>query len=235
MNMFSYGHDENEGSRIYKDKQRIVWADIARTIAIFCVVLCHAVGKVYPFCLDSINSLSPQARLLAHSCLYIGRLGVPIFLILTGYFLLPRDYSFENCKKFWKNKCIPLLITTEIWFFLYWIFQSFQTRSIDFLKLIYEMLFLRNTDINHLWYLPMVLGIYIFIPFISRAIKQIPNKILWMIVIFVVLYCFVVPFINNILLFNGLSGIKNILYLEYSGKVYGVYLIIGYLISKKFF
>lgn len=235
MNMFTYVDNTNKDLKTDVEKQRIVWADVTRTIAIFCVVLCHAVGKVYPFDLDSIMKLSPQARLLAHSLLYIGRLGVPFFLILTGYFLLSRDFSFEYSKKFWKHKCLPLLITTEIWIFLYWVFQCFQTRSIDFLKLFYELLFLRYTDINHLWYLPMILGIYIFIPFISKAIKLVPNNILWIIISGVVLYCFIVPFINNILLLNGLSGVSSILYLEYSGEAYGVYLIIGYLISDNNF
>ena len=228
---FSMIHNE-ELSNI-RGKNRIVWADIARTVAILCIVLCHVVESIYPFTLNSITSLSSQARIFALSLMYLGRLGVPIFLVLTGYLLLSRDYSIENSKKFWKNKCLPLFICTELWIFLYWIFQCFLCKNVDFLKLIYELLFLRNTDINHLWYLPMILGIYIFIPFISRAIKYISNKVLWIFVGLVLFYCFIIPLINTFLLFNGLDGIKNIVYLEYSGKVYGVYVIIGYLMSKK--
>lgn len=212
---------------------RVVWVDVARSFAIICVIVCHSVEGVYPLDLQSVLELSSQARIFVFAMMTIGRLGVPIFLILTGYLLLGRNYNVEESIKFWKTKCIPLLITTEIWRLIYWFFVGNQVGTLDFENLVRQLLFLKSTEINHLWYLPMILGIYLFIPFISNAIHRFPSKILWVLLGIVVVYLFLVPFINMLLILNGEEGVSNQFDLSYSGGIYGVYLILGYLISKK--
>lgn len=223
----------NRKSEQIDNSSRIYWIDVARSLAIICVILCHSVEGVYPLDIHSILALSFQARLFVFTLMLVGRLGVPIFLVLTGYLLLNRSYNVQESINFWKHKCIPLLITTEIWIFIYWAFSGCNNGQLKFENLIRELLFLKNTEINHLWYMPMILGIYMFIPFIANAVHQFTNKILWIILGIVVIYLFLVPFINIVLVFNGEEGITNQLNLSYSGEIYGVYLILGYLISQK--
>ena len=71
---------------------RIVWIDLLRCIAILCVVLCHATEAVYDFDLESMTPIRPTV-VLAFTLFTIGRTGVPIFLMVTGYLLLDRSYD----------------------------------------------------------------------------------------------------------------------------------------------
>ena len=73
-------------------KNRIAWIDLLRCIAIFCVILCHAATAVYDFDLESMTPIRPTV-VLAFTLFTIGRMGVPIFLMVTGYLLLDRPYD----------------------------------------------------------------------------------------------------------------------------------------------
>lgn len=212
--------------------KRIEWADMARSFAVFCVISCHTVEEVYPFDVSSMMAISFQARILVFGWMILGRLGVPIFLVLTGYLLVDRNYDLEKSRKFWIHKCIPLLVTTEVWIFIYWLLAAAQIKFFDFGQLVCELLFLRSADINHLWYLPMILGIYIFIPIIANAINKFPVEILRRILVLPVIYLFIVPYINYIFYLNGYRGISSLVDLSYSGGIYGTYIILGYLISR---
>lgn len=183
--------------------------------------------------MSSMMAISFQARIVVFGWMFLGRLGVPIFLVLTGYLLLGRNYDLEKSKRFWIHKCIPLLMTTEVWIFIYWLLAAAQNRFFDFGQLVCELLFLRPADINHLWYLPMILGIYIFIPIIANAINKFPVKILRRILVFPVIYLFLVPYLNYVFYLNGYSGISSLVDLSYSGGIYGTYIILGYLIPRR--
>ena len=63
---------------------RIVSFDVIRLIAISCVVLCHSVETVY-----KASNLSLGYG-LAH---YLGRLGVPLFLFLTGALIINKEFD----------------------------------------------------------------------------------------------------------------------------------------------
>ena len=73
-------------------KKRIINLDIARTFAILCVVLCHSVECVYKMNLQEWNSYSNTSNIIKIILFTIGRLGVPIFLLLTGYLTLNKNF-----------------------------------------------------------------------------------------------------------------------------------------------
>lgn len=213
--------------------KRIEWVDVARSLAVFCVISCHAVEEIYPFDLSSMMVISFQARIVVFGWMFLGRLGVPIFLVLTGYLLLRRNYDLEKTKKFWIHKCIPLLVTTEVWIFIYWLLAAVRNRFFDFGQLVCELLFLRPADINHLWYLPMILGIYVFIPIIANAINKFPVKILRRILVLPVIYLFLVPYLNYVFYLNGYRSLSSLVDLSYSGGIYGTYIILGYFLFQR--
>ena len=108
----------------HKMNNRIYWLDICRSIAIASVVLCHVVENVYPLTLDYMEKIDIYTKLFIFSMFTVGRLGVPLFLFITGYLLLKGEmqYGSEECLYFWKNKLVTLLGTTEIWIVIYNIF-----------------------------------------------------------------------------------------------------------------
>lgn len=102
-----------------KDKEHIKWIDIARTFAIVCVVLNHAIDSCYNTSGNILKENSFASGIVAYSGLTIGRIGVPIFLMISGYLLLSRDWNQDNCIKFWKKNWLRLFICTEIWWVIY--------------------------------------------------------------------------------------------------------------------
>ena len=101
---------------------RIKSIDLLRTIAILCVVLCHATESIYQLNAEYFSSLSFKSSCFSFFAFTIGRLGVPFFLMITGYLLLDRNYDTKKTLHFWKNNWLHLLFCTWIWFLLYDVF-----------------------------------------------------------------------------------------------------------------
>ena len=91
-------------------QNRIIQLDFIRVVAIVLVVLIHSVEIVYSFSLESINSMELSTRIFCLALKTIGRIGVPFFLFLTGYLLLPRHYSSMDINHFYKTHLLRLLI-----------------------------------------------------------------------------------------------------------------------------
>lgn len=182
-----------------KEDGRNISLDIIRTVAIIFVVLNHSVESFfkleeYDYAV-SYNSMDNSGIMLLFT---LGRLGVPLFLMLTGYLLLNRDYDKPGAiKKFWLNNLLSLIITWEIWLFLYNIFLSLHNNSpFDITGWIRQMCFVDQPDITHSWYLPMIIGIYVFIPFIAKGIKNAPKYSLYIMLAVCYAALFIVPSIN---------------------------------------
>lgn len=89
-------------------------------------------------------------------------------------------------------------------------------------------------SVPHLWYLPMIIGVYIFIPFVANALHSINYKIICFILVIICIYTFLIPTINPILTSILEVNITNRLDFGFSGGTYGLYIICGYLFSKQF-
>ena len=72
---------------------RISWLDYARTFAILCVIVVHSTESIYPINADTMAMLPFVKKIIVISLFTFGRLGVPVFLFLTGYLLLDRTYD----------------------------------------------------------------------------------------------------------------------------------------------
>ena len=86
-----------------------------------------------------------------------------------------------------------------------------------------------------MWYLPMLLGFYAFIPFAAMSIQKIDEKLLMFPLLLFSIYSFGVPFYTSITQILGEVPPANQFSRGFSGGVYGLYLTFGYLIKKNFF
>ena len=216
--------------------ERIYWIDAARCIAIICVVLCHTSEIYFFWSGEDIFSYSWLLQAVSFTTFTIGRLGVPLFLFISGYLLLDRDYDDPCCIRFWKRNLVSLLFTTEIWIVLYYIFLSFynhQSLLAQVPGLLASMLFLNDAGFPHYWYLPMILGIYLILPLVSNAIRRLSLRTLLVPLSISAVFLFGLPTINVLLqpFANGLE-LNTMLSLDFSGGVYGIYLISGYLFKR---
>lgn len=220
-------------SRAEQSRDRIVWLDYARMLAIICVVITHTTEAVYSLNAETLMQFSLHRRLFAISMFTVGRLGVPIFFFLTGYLLLDRDYSSEKYKAFLKNNFCGLLLTTAIWIIVYNAFNAlFWKAPFDVAKCLKNLLFVKTTEMSHMWYMPVIIGIYLFIPFIANALRNTDVKVLYIPLLIAFVYQFVVPVINVWLTAIGYETISSLLDVSFSGNGYGFLILLGYLVKK---
>ena len=207
--------------------------DYIRIVATILVVLNHSVEEIYHFNLIYIDSLPTLIKWFCFGVFTLGRIGVPLFLMLSGYLLLHRTYDYKETILFYKKNVYPLLLTWEIWILIYSIFLSYYNHvPFDVWSYILRALFLQHADMTHSWYMPMIIGIYLFIPCISEILKRVPDKMILSLMLITYIYCFIVPSIN--IFVECLTGISlsTQLDLNYSGGTYGIYLLLGYFARK---
>lgn len=214
-----------------KQKNRVINYDIARTIAIICVVLCHSIQTAY----INMNTmlLSNISQIFRIMIFTIGRLGVPIFLFLTGALILKKEIENDyDVLKFYKKNLIPLLITVEIWNILYNIFLAILYKTFDLKIFIYNILFFTYVNVPNMWYMPMILGIYLAIPFLAKIVKTFTIKTIKIPMLVVLTVTMLVPSLNVILNIFQLKNYSVILDISYLGGTYGLYIILGYYLTN---
>lgn len=212
-------------------QNRIEWIDLVRAIAILTVLYIHATDGIYIITSSEIVHYTIYSRLFNFASLFIGRIGVPFFLMITGYLLLDRSYNDEKVRKFWEKNCRGLIAVTVIWSVIYAI-------SLQYITVWYDVVNVNeagNLFFSHMWYMPMIIGMYLSMPFVATALKQFDDKTIWRATIVFTLLAFLLPFITTLLDMHGIQNVNIQYCLGFSGGVYGIYIILGYLVKKGFF
>ena len=85
-------------------KKREAWLDYARIFAILCVICCHAVENYYGAVVSGNERIDFVPWIVENTLFTIGRLGVPLFLAISGTLLLNREKDVYICNTV---KCRP--------------------------------------------------------------------------------------------------------------------------------
>ncbi len=212
---------------------RIVKMDIVRTFAIICVVLCHCSELVYSSIQypRTVEELSAWSRLFMIISFTLGRLGVPAFLFLTGALLLKKTMdSRESIMRFYRSKLLPLIIINIIWVIIYNLFSfCFLGERIDLWIIVKEILLLKNSSMINMWYMPMIIGIYVGVPFIAKIVKNFSLKSLSVVMIGTFIISYIIPAVNIFMkIYRINEELIPVTQLPFLGGAYGLYIILGY-------
>ncbi len=155
--------------------QRNFGLDLLRAIACYLVIQVHS-GEF--FYIGAGNTVIPGTDSLWVSIYNsAGRAAVPLFVMLTGFFLLPVK---GEMKPFFRKRFTRVLIPFVVWCALYAFDQyfmgqvNFQTACVNVLKIAVNF----GTEVGHLWYVYMLIGLYLFAPIISPWIQTASRKAL---------------------------------------------------------
>ena len=141
-----------------KNDSRVVYLDLLKIIASFAVIVLHT-SAMYWARVD-VNSFDWQVFNIYDS---IVRWCVPIFVMVSGALFLSRDISI---KKIYSKYILRIIIAFIVWSLVYALIDlyhgcSFETFVIQFIKGHY-----------HLWFLYMIVGLYMIIPFLKKIIQD---------------------------------------------------------------
>lgn len=214
-------------------RERRSWIDCARICAIFCVVLCHAVENFYGSVIRGEAQVGGGLWFAENTLFTIGRLGVPLFLAISGALLLERELTPG---RFYRKSLLPLFVTTEIWIVLNYFFACvFQGMVFRLPDLISEMCFLRTLELSHMWYMPMILGIYLVLPFLSVIARSATDMKAFRLPYLIGIFAFVLIPTVNVFLSEAVPGGEPLKFkpeLDFLGGLYGLYLFGGYFITR---
>ncbi|MBI3883907.1 MAG: acyltransferase family protein [Sphingobacteriales bacterium] len=171
------------------EENKLLWANDLRATATIAVILLHAAASENRL-FDATASIDTGIVLLYNA---MCRWSVPVFVMLTGSFAL--DNYNGNLKLFFskvfKRIFLPFLFWSTVYFlvndgaFVMDVNNSLQ----DKMTLLWQRL-LSGTAV-HLWFVYMIFGMYLLIPFVSKWVKYCTNKekvffiLLWSVFLFV--------------------------------------------------
>lgn len=142
-------------------KERIFYYDALRAFAIIAVIICHVDGFFGPL----TSTTQVIAQMTFHD---IGRIGVPIFLMISGALLLNRDYP--DLSQFLKKRFARIIYP-----FIFWIILILgQLYYYNYNSSFIWKVFIGEPSIT--WYFWTLIGIYLFIPVINSFIKEYGEK-----------------------------------------------------------
>ena len=187
---------------------RIVWLDVIRCVAMIMVIGVHCIDPFY---------ISPTMRAIpeyTHWAAIYGSLlrpSVPLFVMMTGLLLLP--VKKQPLGKFYKKRIYRVLFPFLIWSVLYSMFpwvtgvlglpkeiigdffcytQGQESQSlIDSLKDVAMIPSNFSHKENHMWYIYLLIGLYLYMPFFSAWIENADRKtkraflLIWIISLFI--------------------------------------------------
>lgn len=148
--------------------EKSVFISYLRVIATVFVILLHAsTGYLYNY--ESMGFNWNYSNLI-HSAT---RCSVPIFIMISGALLLPKA---EDTMLFYRNRLPKLLYPFVFWtiiYLLYYFYRytNFQDLSAHQIREITVDKILHGAN-AHLWYLYMIIGLYLAIPFLAKLMRQ---------------------------------------------------------------
>ncbi len=157
--------------------------DIIRIIAVLAVVMIHCASHF-------VSRYNPNTTEFVFGNLFdsIARLGVPLFLIISGALFLD-ERKEVTLKGILSKNVKSLAIITMLWAVIYALMYQvvFPWPNVDVKNFLLAVL----KGHYHMWYLYMIMGLYIITPFLKKFVSK-ENKNM---VLFFILFSFSVKFL----------------------------------------
>ena len=198
-----------------KEKKRYFGIDLIRVFACYLVMQTHA-GELY-YIGDGGVLLKHDKNIWPGIFNSLARICVPLFAMISGYLLLPMKTDYITfLKKRFTRVSFPFIIFCILYDIYFYItgFIDLKTMFLNIPKIFVNY----GTEIGHLWYIYMIMGIYLFIPIISPWIKTAQKEhfyyyfAMWFVSLFNVYIHYIFPEVwgecywNNTSLFQSFIG-----------------------------
>jgi len=147
--------------------------DLIRTIAILGVLLLHAANDLT---IQQLNDLEIFRWVTVDIYQSLGRVGVPLFIMLSGALLLAPKKENESMRDFFKKRWVRVGLPFVFWaaiYFLWEIFVNHQAVTVNFF-----VDGILTGPYFHFWYIYMLLGLYLLTPVLRVVIANARREVL---------------------------------------------------------
>lgn len=150
------------------ERKHIVNLDLLRILACFSVVMLHCAAQFW----YKLPVTDTNWR-IANSYDAVFRFGVPIFVMISGALFLSGSKEI-NIKRLYTHNILRLIIIYIVWSVVYGLFdcRAYSWEILTKGDILREILATRY----HLWYLPMIVGIYMLLPILKTWITNAKKK-----------------------------------------------------------
>lgn len=222
----------NNNGGIMNTNKRIVAFDLLKIIACLAVITIHI--SAYPLTNNIVNS---PKFIIATIFTSITRWSVPIFVMITGAFLLSKrePIPIKTLYKKYILKIFIIYLLFGVFYKLCYLYLDGSTHiSVSYLSTMIIDILIGNAHI-HLWYLYMLIGLYMIYPIIHKLVNNCNKRQIEYALIIIFLASSVTYTINEIF---TLCQTNYKIYHNLNISIYIFYFIAGYYlynfkISKK--
>ncbi len=150
--------------------EQVVYAKVVRTFALFVIVTLHvAFPLIYLY-----NSIGYADWWIANNFYILGKIGSPLFTMVSGLLLL-NPAKEQTIPIFFKKRLVKVLIPFLAWSTIYLLWRIF-LRDESFTPKEILVLFVQGPVYYHLWFIQMILGLYLATPILRIYIRHADHK-----------------------------------------------------------
>ncbi len=176
-----------------KQKEKILYLEMIRIVAIFSVILLHCNSQFF----TNSNIFGTNIWWFTNVINAVSRFGVPLFFMISGYLLLTSTTA-DNLSLFYNKRLLKILPPFLVWSFIYYC-DNCITYHIPFRIQHLFLNFGTQNIVYHFWYLYTILFFYLLTPFIKKIINQCNKKELYFFLFLILLPTTISPFFNRLM------------------------------------
>jgi len=165
--------------RINEGKQRIVYLEILRVIAIFGVLFCHTGSEGMHHYLETENRINYWLGVFLAS---VSQYCIPLFFMISGVLLLRREESISYVLR---HRVFKIALVTVFVVLVQYYLNYRRNPAIGFDRKTYLRLLYEGTAAVPHWFLYSYISFLLVLPFLQRLVKIIPEKS-WFLYVFLV-------------------------------------------------
>ena len=201
--------------------QRQYHLDYLRVFASIAIILLHVTAQNMPY----VELVGTEWNIY-NICNSASRWGVPVFVMMSGALFLPREI---HIKTLYTKYISRMVIAYVVWSAFYAIFDPVKNMifSEEYQTTLIEIIGSFISGAVHLWFLPMIIGLYMCIPLIKQLTQN--DKLIKYFLILSIIFCFIkteIELVTN----NLLSGNAQIIFQNINTvfKNFNVTLVVGF-------
>ena len=160
--------------------KRILYLDMLKIISCIAVVMIHVTADGFNYM--NIHSISWNITTIIN---ILVRFAVPVFVMVSGALFLSPDKQLD-VKKLWKKNILNLVIVYIVWTLIYAVYAVYNRgQGISIINVLGSAV---KKSYYHLWFIPMLIGIYACIPLLKPIVNSGKKTVEYFLIIFALFY-----------------------------------------------